>query len=440
MAVQSAWRSEYEKRLTLPEEAVKRLKPGQHLVFPTIAGEPPALVKALGEAARAGHVRGVRMSGILPGKYISSHLLVPELQDALHWDSFFCGAADRGPVYDGVYDMTPMHFGQAPMVMRRNMSIDAVMTVVSEPDGEGYVTPSLAVDYTKSLVETAPYKVAEVNPEVPRVYGDCRLHVSQFDAIVESEDEIMELANPPVTPEDEVIGRIIAERIPDGATLQIGFGGVPSAVAMSLEHHRHLGIHTEMFVDNTRLLIENGVIDKSRKALHPGKSIYTFCAASRATYAFLHENAAIEAYPVDYTNDPAVIARNNDMFSINATLMIDLTGQACSESIGERQYSGPGGQLDFVRGAVGAENGQAFIATYATAKDGAVSRIVDRLPPGAVVTTPRTDIDCVVTEYGIAELRGRSMRERAQALIAIAHPDFCDELQRQARARGLGPR
>lgn len=440
MEPQAGWSRDYEERLTTSEEAVKRLKEGQRLVFPTIAGEPPALIAALGAALRAGTLPHVRMSSTLPGRHSARHLHAPELRDRVHWDSFFCGGSDREGVNAGLYDMTPMHFGQMPLVMARNLRIDAVMTLVSPPDREGYMTPSLAVDYTKHLLDTAPLRIVEVNPNVPRVFGDCAVHVSAVDCIVESEEPVQELLNPPLTAEDEAIGRLIAERIPDGATFQIGYGAVPNAVAMSLKDHRHLGIHTEMFVDNMRVLMESGVVDNARKTHNPGKAIYTFCGGSRATYDFLHENRAIEARPVDYTNDPAVIARHDAMVSINATIMVDLTGQACSESIGPRQYSGPGGQLDFVRGAVRARNGCAFLATYSTAKNGTVSRIVDMLPPGAVVTVPRTDIDAVVTEFGVAELRGKSLRERAGALIAIAHPDFRDELERQARARGLGAR
>lgn len=440
MTAHRGWESDYRKRLMTPEAAVALLKDGQRIAIPTIAGEPPALVRALGAAACEGRAPRLRLSCILPGRYTTEHLLRPECRDRLHWDSWFCGAGDRDAVYAGIYDMTPAHFGQLPLVLERNTPYDGIMTVVSPPDEEGYVTPSLAVDYTKFLTESSRVRLAEVNLNVPRVYGDCRLHVSQFDAIVEGDDPIMELKNPPLTPEDEVIGRLIAERIPDGATIQIGFGGVPSAVALALRDHKHLGIHTEMFVDVMRTLMEKGVVDNSRKTLNPGVSVYTFCTATKETYKFLHENADISAHPVDYTNDPRIIAEHEKMVSINATIMIDLTGQACSESIGGKQYSGTGGQVDFVRGAVLSKGGRSFIAAYATAKDGEASRIVDMLPPGSVVTTPRTDIDCFVTEYGVAELRGKSLRERAQALIAVAHPKFRDELQRQARARGLGPR
>ncbi len=440
MTSTQSWRAAYNERLTTPESAVLRLDEGMHLIFPTMAGEPPAFIEAMGAAARAGELAVVTASNILPGKYTADHLHDPAVRKSVHWNSFFCGSSDRAAVKDGVYDMTPIHFSQVPLVMERNMRCDAVATLVSPPDDEGYMTPSLAVDYTKFMLDTALLKIVEVNANVPRAYGNCRVHVEDVDVIIESDQPIQELPSPELGPADETIGQLIAERIPDGATVQIGFGAVPSAVALSLKDHKHLGIHTEMFVDNMRTLMENGVVDNSRKTLHPGKALYTFCAGQRDTYAFLHENKSIEAHPVDYTNDPFIIAKHDHMISINSMLAVDLTGQACAESIGPAQYSGPGGQLDFVRGAVRARDGHSYLATYATAKSGSISRIVDTLPGGSVVTTPRTDIDKVVTEFGVAELRGRSMRERAQALIAIAHPDFRDDLQRKASARGLGSR
>lgn len=435
----SDWQTDYKRRLTTPEDAVSRLESGQRLVMPTLAGAPPALVRALGTALRAGSLPRVRISAILPGRDIAEALHDESLANRFEWDSLFCGGSDRHGVIEGLYDMTPMQFGQMPRIMK-SMPVDAVMTLVSPPDDEGYMSVGISVDYTKSLLDSVAYRVVEVNPNVPRVYGDCRVHVSAVEALVESDDPIFELPNPPIKDADEAIGGFIAERIPDGATIQLGYGAVPSAVARHLLDHKNLGIHTEMFVDNMRMLMEKGVVDNTRKSLHPGKTLYTFCAGTRETYQFLHENPVIEGYPVEYTNNPSVIAQNRHMVSINATIAVDLTGQACSESIGPMQYSGTGGQLDFVRGAGLAEGGQSFIGTHATAKDGAVSSIVVDLPVGSVVTVPRTDMDMVVTEYGVAELRGRSLRERAQALIAIAHPKFRDALQEEARKRGLGPR
>ena len=435
----TAARSEYQRRLTSPDEAVSRLKPGQRLILPTFAGAPPALVAALGRAAAEGALQDVTVSSILPGRDIARHLVKPELVGKFKWDSLFCAGCDRPGVFTGQYDMTPMHFGQMPRILRA-MPAHAIMALASPPDAEGFVSLGISVDYSRSMFDYAPYRVVEINPNVPQVRGPCRIHLSQVDALVESEDPIAELPEPALGDEERAIARFIADRIPDGATIQLGYGAVPSGVGLALTGHKRLGIHTEMFVDPMRILMEAGVVDNSEKTFNPGITPFTFCGGSAATYRFLHDNAMIEGHPVEYTNDPVVIARHKRMISVNATLAVDLTGQACSESIGGMQYSGTGGQVDFVRGATLSEGGKSFLCTSSTAKHGSISCIVDALPPSAVITTARTDIDAVVTEYGVAELRGRSLRDRAQALIAIAHPKFRDALEEAARARGLGKR
>ena len=437
MVLKSDWQQEYEERLCTADEAAGRLQDGERLMLPTLAGQPPAILAAMGQRLSNGTLACVRTSTILPGPDVGDTLLLPEFADRFEWDSLFCGGSDRSGVFEGIYDMTPMHFGQMPKIMRDDMKVGAVATLASPPDADGYMSLGISIDYTKPLIDSGCFSAVEVNPNVPRVFGDCRVHVSEADAIVESENQIFELANPPVKPEDEKIGTFIAERIANGATVQLGYGAAPSAVGLSLRGHKHLGVHTEMFVDAMRVLMEEGVVDNSQKSIHPGKTLYTFAAGTRATYDFLHENPAIEGRRVEYTNNVSVIAQHDGMVSINATISIDLTGQACSESIGARQYSGSGGQVDFVRGAMMAEGGRSFLVTHATAKGGDLSCIVADLAPGSVVTTARADVDMVVTEYGVAELRGKSLRERAQALIAIAHPKFRDGLQEAAGKRGL---
>jgi len=437
MARKNDWQSEYKLKLQSADDVVSQLQDGQRLIFPTLAGQPHSLIAAMGRRLRIGNLARVRTGTILPTPYLAQALLQPEHSGQIEWDSLFCSSSDRTGIYEGRYDMTPMHFGQMPKIMREDMQVDAVMTLASPPDPDGYMCIGLSIDYTKSLIDSATFSAVEVNPNVPRVFGDCRVHVSEVDAIVESGDGIFELPNPPSTPEDEKIGGFIAERIPDGATIQLGYGAAPSAVGLCLLDHKHLGIHTEMFVDAMRVLMQAGVVDNSRKSINPGKTLYTFVAGARDTYDFLHENPAIEGHPVARTNDTSLIAQHKGMVAINATIAVDLTGQACSESIGGMQYSGTGGQAEFVRGAMMAEGGRAFIATHATAKNSTISCIVGGLEPGSVVTTGRADMDMVVTEFGVAELRGKSLSERAQALIAIAHPKFRDGLQEQAATRGL---
>jgi itaconate CoA-transferase len=268
------------------------------------------------------------------------------------------------------------------------------------------------------------------------VHGNSWVHASECDGIIEHHVPIQELPVPPVRDEDHAMGKLISEMIPDGATIQLGIGGVPNAVARSLGSHRDLGIHTEMFVDVMVDLVQQGVVTGARKTFHPGKALYAFAAGSQHMYEFLDDNPVIEAHPVDYTNHPSQIARNANMISVNSTIEVDLTGQCCSESMGTAQWSGTGGQLDFVRGAYESPGGKSIIAFYSTAKQGTVSRVVPTLTPGAVVTTPRTDVHWLATEHGIVEMKGKSTRDRARAMIGLADPRFRDELERAARTLG----
>jgi itaconate CoA-transferase len=304
---------------------------------------------------------------------------------------------------------------------------------VSRVDRHGYMSFGVSVDTSRAAVESADLVIAEVNAHMPRVHGDAWVHVSEVDAIVEHDAPLIELPAPPARAEDAAMGQIIAEMIPNGATIQLGIGGIPNALAKYLMQHRDLGIHTEMFVDAMVDLIEAGVVDGGRKTVHRRKAIFTFAAGSQRTYAFLDDNPAVEAHPVSYTNHPANIALNDDLFSVNSTIEIDLTGQCCSESMGTAQWSGTGGQHDFARGAFDSRGGKSIIAFYSTAKNGEVSRVVPTLSAGAVVTTPRTEVHWVVSEHGAACLKGKSTAERARALIGLAHPRFRDELSAAAR-------
>lgn len=431
------WKSEYESRLCSPDEVVSKFLDGQRLILPTLAGQPPKLLAEMGRRLEEGRLARLRVGTILPGPDVSKALLKPEYSNKIEWDSLFCGAADRKGVSEGYYQMTPMHFSQMPKIMRDDIKVDATITLASPPDSDGFMSLGISIDYTKALIESSNFCAVEVNPNVPRVNGNCRVHVSEVDAIIESESNILEVPNPPVKFEDEKIGTFIAERIPNGTTIQLGYGAAPSAVGLALREHKNLGIHTEMFVDAMRVLMVEGVVDNSQKVIDRGKTVYTFAAGTRETYAYLNENPQIEGHPVDYTNDVSVIARHNGIVAINATVAIDLTGQACSESIGSMQYSGTGGQADFIRGAMLADKGRSFLVTHSTAKEGKYSSIVSDLAQGSIVTTARTDIDMVVTEYGVAELKGKSTRERAKALISVAHPKFREELEKDARSRGF---
>jgi len=303
-------------------------------------------------------------------------------------------------------------------------------------DRHGYMSLGTSVEYTSTAARVAKVLLLEVSEHMPRIHGRSFIHISEATAVVENHTPLPELPNPALRPEDEAIGGYIAEFVPDGATIQLGIGGIPNAVAQYLMQRKELGIHTEMFTDSMVDMIEDGIATGRKKTLHPQKAVFTFAGGSKRTYDFLDDNPHCETHPVSYTNDPATIARNNELMSVNAAIEVDLTGQCCAESIGHVQFSGTGGQADFVRGAFNSPGGKSFIALYSTAKSGEVSRIVPTLAPGAVVTTSRQDIHYLVTEHGVALLKGKSVAERAKAIIGLAHPKFRPWLTEEAGRLG----
>jgi acyl-CoA hydrolase len=312
-----------------------------------------------------------------------------------------------------------------------------VVSMASPMDEHGYFSLGLAPDYTMAAVARARVVLLEVNPNVPFANGNCHVHISQVSALVESDEPLFEVGLPAIGPVQEAIGAHVAAMIDDGSTLQIGYGGIPDAVVMQLRHKRDLGIHTEMIGDGILSLVEAGAVNNSRKTFMPGKMVATFALGSQRLYRFLHRNPMLEMHPVDFTNDPYLAARNDKLCAINATLQIDLLGQCGSESLGHLPYSGTGGQVDFVRAANRSRDGKAFIVLPSTAKGDTISRIVPTLSPGTHVTTSKNDINYVVTEFGVAELRGKTAKQRATALIGIAHPDFRSELREAARKMNL---
>jgi itaconate CoA-transferase len=429
-------RETYQRKLCTPAEAAARIPDRALVVQGNAIGAPPALLQAVAARARAGGFSSLRMTSLLPLASSASSILADDLRGVIHWESIFASGVDRRLLASGQAVYVPAYFHQVPRLFTEFMEIDVAMVCVSPMDRHGYMSLGVNVDTNKAAIAAADLVLAEVNPRMPRVHGDSWVHVSEVDALVEHEAPLAELPMAPARSEDAAMGALIAEMIPDGATIQLGIGGVPNAVAKALHGHRDLGIHTEMFVDSMVDLIETGVANGSRKTLHPGKAVFAFAAGSTRMYAFLDDNPGLEAHPVSYTNFPPNIAKNRDLISVNSTLEIDLTGQCCSESMGAAQFSGTGGQHDFARGAFDAPGGKSIIAFYSTAKDGAVSRVVPTLKPGAVVTTPRTEVHWVVSEHGAANLKGKSTRERARALIGLAHPRFRDELTREAKALG----
>lgn len=430
------YRAMYRERVRTAEEAVALIPDRSLIVQSMCIGEPPALLEAIAARARRGDLTDVRMTGLLPMAHSRRTILADDLRDRIHWESLFASGSDRDLIQGGAALYNPAYFHQIPRLIDEFMDVDVAIVTVSPMDAHGYMSLGVSVDINRAAVRRARIVLAEVNPSMPRVHGDGWVHVSEVSAVVEHQASLLELLLPPEREEDAAIGRTIAEMIPDGACIQLGIGGMPNAVARNLTGHRDLGIHTEMFVESMVDLIEQGVANGARKTFHRGKAVFAFAAGTRRMYEFLDDNPGVEAYPVSYTNFPPNIARNEHMVSVNSTLEVDLTGQCCSESLGSQQFSGTGGQHDYARGAFDAPGGKSIIALYSTARGGAVSRIVPTLSPGAVVTTPRTEVHWIVSEYGAACLKGKSTRERAQAMIGLAHPRFREDLTASARQLG----
>lgn len=427
--VPTRWRD----KVRTAEDAVALIPDGAFVAQGMAVGEPPALLDAVAARARAGGFTKLTMTTLLPLGASARSILAPDVRHVIQWRSIFAGGADRGMIASGDATYAPALFHQVPRIYREFLAIDVALIHVSRMDQHGYMSFGVGVDNSRAAVDSADIVIAQVNEHMPRVHGDAWVHASEIDALVEHSAPLAELPVPPVHAEDEAMGKIIAGMIPNGATIQLGIGGVPSAVARALMGHEGLGIHTEMFVDPMVDLIEAGVVTNQRKTFHRGKTVFTFAAGSRRMYEFLDDNPTVEAHPVCYTNAPANIARNAGLVSVNSTIEIDLTGQCCSESMGSTQWSGTGGQHDFARGAFDSPGGKSIIAFYSTAKKGEVSRVVPTLRPGAVVTTPRTEVHWVVSEHGSACLKGKSTAERATALIGLAHPKFRNELTAEAK-------
>ncbi|MBX7106871.1 MAG: GNAT family N-acetyltransferase, partial [Gemmataceae bacterium] len=358
----------------------------------------------------------------------------PEMAKRFRHQALFIGPNVRTAVAEGRADYTPVFLSEIPGLIRSDrIHVDVAIVSVTPPDKEGWCSLGTHVDVALPACDVARLVIAEVNPQMPRVNGSGRIHIDKINAMVEIDHPLPELAKPKSRAETEAIAKHIAELIPDGATLQLGIGGIPDAVLHYLRDRKDLGIHTEMFSDGVVELVERGVITCKRKNLHPGKIVASFVFGSRKTYDFLNNNPMVELYGVDYVNDPFVIAQNDNMMAINTCLQVDLTGQVCSDSIGSSFYSGIGGQVDFIRGAARSKGGKPIIALPSTARDGVVSRIVPRLDDGAGVVTTRGDVHYVVTEWGSVNLHGLTVRERALALISIASPKFRPWLLSEAK-------
>ena len=427
------WRTYYERRKITAREAVKHIKSGDRVLVGHCCGEPCHLVEAMVENAQAyENVEVVHMLTLDEGAYTK-----PELKKNFRHNCGFVGANTRAAVNSDRADYTPFFFYQMPELFHTTLPLDVALVMVTPPNEEGLVSLGISVDYDYEAVMTAKTVVAQVNDQMPFTYGKL-VPVEKITWFVEHSAPLMELAPPKIGDVERAIGENCASLIKDGDTLQMGIGAIPDAVLMFLKDKKDLGIHSEMFSDGVLELVEAGVITNRRKTLNPGKFVANFLMGTKKLYDFADRNEDVLILPVDYVNHPFIIAQNDNMVAINSCVQVDLMGQVVSESVGLKQFSGTGGQVDFVRGAAMSKGGRSIIAMPSTAAGGKISRIVSLLDEGAAVTTSRNDVDYIVTEYGIAHLKGYTLRQRAQKLIQIAHPNFRAELQKEFDRRFPG--
>ena len=420
-----SWEIEYKKKLRTPEEALRCVQSGMRVYIQPGCAEPETLVEALME--RGPHVQDVEIVHMMTMG--AAPYVAPEMAGHFRHNAVFIGANVRQAINEGRADYTPVYLGEIEELFESGaMPLDVALIEVSPPDSHGFCSFGVGVDTTLTAAKLARYVVAQVNDQMPRTYGDSFIHVTDIDAIVESSRPLCAMKKPEPTELHIAIARNVAGLIEDGCCLQTGIGGIPDAVLPFLMDRKDLGVHSELVSDGAIPLIEAGIINGARKNFKPRKIILGFVLGTKRMFDFVDNNPIFEFHPTAYTNDPALIARNDNMVAINSALQVDLTGQVCSDSIGTYFYSGIGGQVDFLRGSSRSKGGKPIIALPSTAKNGTVSRISPMLTPGAGVVTSRGLIRYVVTEFGVAYLHGKSIRERAKALIEIAHPKFRDEL------------
>ena len=425
-------RAMYQHKIVSAAEALQTVKSGDRVVTGHACGEPPALIAEL--VARAPELRDVEIVHMVAMG--PAHYCQPGMEANFRHRALFVGGSTRKAVEEKRADYTPCFFSEVPRLFRNKiLSVDVALIQITPPDEDGFCSYGVSADYTMAAAECARTVIAQINTHMPRT-GGARIHLDAIHYIVEKDEPLIELKPPFIGDVEKRIGENVASLIPDGATLQLGIGAIPDAVLLFLNNKKDLGIHSEMFSDGVVFLAEAGVITNRKKSLNQGKFIATFLMGTKKLYDFVNNNPDVELQPVDYTNAPYIIGQHDNMISINSALQVDLMGQVNAEMIGTRQFSGIGGQVDFVRGVSRSKNGKSIIALPATAASGTISRIAIELDRGAAVSTSRNDVQYVVTEYGIADLRGKSLRERARALIAIAHPDFREPLTAQAVAKG----
>lgn len=419
------WENRYKDKLLTAEEALKNIKDGDRIVVGHAAGEPQYLLNVLtNNAENYKNIEVVHMISLTDSKYA-------EKIDSFRHNALFAGSSTRKFISRGIADYTPSFFHEIPKLFDKTLEVDVALIQVSSPDEHGFVSLGVSVDYTLRAAKKAKTLIAQINKNMPRTFGDTFLHLDEISYIVKKDENIIEIPSPKIGEVEKKIGEYCSSLIKDGDTLQLGIGAIPDAVLTFLKSKKDLGIHSEMISDGILELINMGVITNKRKQTFVGKTLVTFIMGSKKLYDYVDNNPNIVFYPVDIVNHPIEIGKNDNMVSINSAIQIDLMGQVNAESIGSEQFSGTGGQVDFIRGTSFSKNGRSIIVLPSTAGKGKISRIVATLDEGAAITTTRNEIDYIITEYGIAKLKGKTLKERGMELINIAHPDFREVLYKK---------
>ena len=432
------WKKLYPDKFISEERVFHSIHRGNRIFIGTACGEPQYLVRALIKYVES-HPKGLFDAEILHVWTLGIAPYTDErFKSNFRYNSFFIGDNTRDAINKGFADYSPLFLSQTPdLFHRRLVPIDVALIQTSPPDNNGYMSLGVSVDISKAAVENASLVITQTNPNMPRIHGDTFLHIKDVDFVVPYEEALLEYEDKVSDEIAQLIGKYVARMVEDGDTIQVGYGSIPNAILSNLTHKKNLGVHTELLSDGIVELMKKGVIDNTKKTIDRGKTIATFCMGTKKTYRYIHDNPCVEFRQVDYTNNPLIIAQNRNMTAINSALQIDLTGQATAESIGKTFYSGIGGQADFMRGALLAAKGKTILTLQSTAENETISRIVPFVSEGAGVTLTRGDIHYVVTEYGIAYLHGKNIRERAMELISIAHPKFRPWLIKEAKGFNL---
>ncbi len=430
---------QYQQKLVAPSQAMKAIEGLHNVILGMGLAMPPALIRALADALKAGHLHPIDLYYMHGTEVLQENLLQPELRELVRPRPLFLSASDRKALeaggYDGWIEFVPASFHEVGRLLTEHIDPDCFMVTVSRMDKHGYFSLGTNADYGASVIRKASKVIVEVNDYMPRTFGECLVHVSEVDCIVENHVPLVESPISKVSETDTQIASRVVEWIGDGDTLQMGIGGVPNSVLGLLGNHKNLGLHSELFSPSMVDLIKRGVINGRNKTWMQHKHVYTLALGDQEMFDFMDDNPSVVGYPASWVNNPLIIRKNANMVSVNAAIEVDLTGQINAEQVGGDIFSGTGGQLDFVRGTYASRNGRSFIALHSTAKKGSISRIVPRL--NGTVTDTRMDTQFVVTEYGCVNLKGLSIPQRAKKLIELAHPDFREELERQAKALRL---